>query len=74
MSNGNNVNNLQEDKGYQVFSNLMDAVFEMGDELYDRIEEGEFELTDVEVGFLDALDDYVKNAVEEMDEEEKAKE
>jgi len=46
----------------------------MGDELYDRIEEGEFELTDVEVGFLDALDDYVKNAVEEMDEEEKAKE
>jgi len=66
-------NNKTEDKGYQVFSDLMDAVFELGDELHDRIKEDE-ELTDVEYGFLDALDDYVDNAIEEMDEEEKEKE
>ena len=65
-----NVKDLNEDKGYQVFSDLMDAVFELGDELHDRIKEDE-ELTDVEIGFLDALDDYVDDWQEEMDEEEK---
>lgn len=68
----NNVKESTEDKEYQVFSNLMDAVFEMGEELHDRIEEGD-ELTDVEYGFLDALDDYVNQWQEELDKEENDK-
>ena len=68
----NNIKESTEDKEYQVFSNLMDAVFEMGEELHDRIEEGD-ELTDVEYGFLDALDDYVNQWQEELDKEENDK-
>ena len=58
--------NLQEDKGYQAFSNLMDMVFELADELYDKVDNDEG-LTDVEFKFLDAFDDYIDNITDDED-------
>ena len=58
--------NLQEDKGYQAFSNLMDMVFEIADELYDKVDNDEG-LTDVEFKFLDAFDDYIDNITDDED-------
>lgn len=53
----NKVKDLNEDLGYQAFSNLMDIVFELAEELHSKIDEDE-ELTDIEYGFLDALGEY----------------
>jgi len=52
--------NLQEDPGYQAFSNLMDMVFEIADELFDKVDNDEG-LTDVEFKFLDAFDEYINS-------------
>lgn len=52
----------EEDKGYQVFSNFMDAAFELAFELQERDEE---DLTEKEIEFLDTIDTYVENAIEE---------
>lgn len=56
--NKNEDKDINEDPGYQAFSNLMDMVFELAEELHDKIDNDEG-LTDVEFRFLDALDDYV---------------
>ena len=61
--------NLQEDPRYQAFSNLMDMVFEIADELYDKVDNDEG-LTDVEFKFLDAFDEYIASMTEEEDTEE----
>jgi len=61
--------NLQEDKGYQAFSNLMDMVFEIADELYDKVDNDEG-LTDVEFKFLDAFDDYIASMTDEEEDAE----
>ena len=62
--------NLQEDKGYQAFSNLMDMVFELADELYDRVDNDEG-LTDVEFKFLDAFDEYIDSMTDDEENSEK---
>ena len=62
--------NLQEDKGYQAFSNLMDMVFEIADELYDKVDNNEG-LTDVEFKFLDAFDKYIVSVTDDEDDTEK---
>ena len=61
--------NLQEDKGYQVFSNLMDIVFEIADELYDKVDNDEG-LTDVEFKFLDVFDEYIDSMTDEEEDAE----
>jgi len=61
--------NLQEDKGYQAFSNLMDMVFEIADELFDKVDNDEG-LTDVEFKFLDAFDDYIDSMTDEEEDSE----
>jgi len=61
--------NLQEDKGYQAFSNLMDMVFEIADELYDKVDNDEG-LTNVEFKFLDAFDEYIDSMTDEEEEAE----
>ena len=58
--------NLQEDKGYQAFSNLLDMVFEIADELYGKVDNNEG-LTDVEFKFLDAFDEYVDSITDEKE-------
>jgi len=62
--------NLKEDKGYQAFSNLMDMVFKIADELYDKVDNDEG-LTNVEFKFLDAFNEYI---VSMTDEEENTEE
>jgi len=57
-----------EDPGYQAFSNLMDMVFELAEELHNRIDEDE-DLTDIEYGFLDALGEYCDSFEDEEDKE-----
>jgi len=61
--------NLQEDPGYQAFSNLMDMVFEIADELFDKVDNDEG-LTNVEFKFLDAFDEYVDSMTDEEEEAE----
>jgi len=61
--------NLQEDQGYQAFSNLMDMVFEIADELYDKVDNDEG-LTDVEFKFLDAFDEYVDSITDDEEDTE----
>jgi len=61
--------NLQEDKGYQAFSNLMDMVFEIADELYDKVDNNEG-LTDVEFKFLDAFDEYIASMIDDEEDTE----
>ena len=61
--------NLQEDPGYQAFSNLMDMVFEIADELFDKVDNDEG-LTDVEFKFLDAFDEYIDSMTDEEEDSE----
>jgi len=61
--------NLQEDKGYQAFSNLLDMIFEIADELYGKVDNNEG-LTDVEFKFLDAFDEYIDSITDEKEDEE----
>jgi len=61
--------NLKEDQGYQAFSNLMDVIFELADELNDKVDNDEG-LTDIEFKFLDAFDDYIDSMIDEDDTEE----
>jgi hypothetical protein len=58
------VHELNEDKGYQVFSNLMDAVFELCEELNYRSD-----LTNAEAELLDAMDEYVQYELEQEENE-----
>ena len=51
---------LDKDPGYQAFSNLMDMVFEIADELHNKIE-----LTNVEYEFIDAFDEYIASMIDE---------
>ena len=61
--------NLQEDSGYQAFSNLMDMVFELADELLDMVDNEEG-LTDVEFKFLDAFDEYIASMIDDEEDTE----
>lgn len=45
----------QDDYEYQIFSNLMDTVFDLATEI---CEKDENELTENEVNFLNAMDEY----------------
>lgn len=59
-----NVNELNEDKGYQAFSNLMDAMFELCEEL-----NGKVDLTNAEADLLNAMDEYVQYELEQEENE-----
>jgi len=61
--------NLNDDKGYQVFSNLMDVIFELADELYDKVDNEEG-LTEIEFKFLDAFDEYIENMIDDEEDSE----
>ena len=61
--------NLKEDQGYQVFSNLMDVIFELADELYDKVDNEEG-LTEIEFKFLDAFDEYIENMIDDEEDSE----
>ena len=61
--------NLKEDQGYQVFSNLMDVIFELADELYDKVDNEEG-LTEIEFKFLDAFDEYIENMTDDEENSE----
>ena len=61
--------NLNDDKGYQVFSNLMDVIFELADELYDKVDNEEG-LTEIEFKFLDAFDEYIENMTDDEENSE----
>jgi len=61
--------NLKEDQGYQAFSNLMDVMFELADELYDKVDNEEG-LTEVEFKFLDAFDEYIDSITDEEEDTE----
>ncbi len=56
----------QDDYEYQIFSNLMDTVFNLATEICEKDED---ELTDNEVNFLNAMDEYC-DLLDEEDEEE----
>ena len=59
----------KEDKGCQAFSNLIDMVFEIADELNDKVINHEG-LTDIEFNFLDAFDEYIISMTDEDEFEE----
>ena len=61
--------NLKEDQGYQAFSNLMDVIFELADELYDKVDNEEG-LTEIEFKFLDAFDEYIENMIDDEEDSE----
>jgi len=61
--------NLKEDQGYQAFSNLMDVIFELADELYDKVDNEEG-LTEIEFKFLDAFDEYIENMTDDEENSE----
>lgn len=63
-----NVNELNEDKGYQVFSNLMDAVFELAEELRDRLDDNKY-VSEAEIDLLYAMDRYVDYELEQQENE-----
>ncbi|MBE7896145.1 hypothetical protein G7L40_20420 [Paenibacillus polymyxa] len=53
----------REDYNYQCFDAMMSSLFDLANELHDKLEEGE-ELTDAEAAFLRSFDIYVDSCCE----------
>lgn len=60
------IKNLINDKGDQLFANLMDCVFELCEELKQYSLE---DLSEAEVSLLDAMNEYVDYELEQQENE-----
>ena len=64
----------KDDYNYQCFDSMMNSLFDLANELHDRLNEDE-ELTDAEVVFLRSFDIYIDSACElnDLEDEEAGK-